>query len=395
MSARRRIGDDDPGLVRALVPQHAVPRITRRAFLAGIGVVGAGAVVSACGGGKKVADSAPLTDKIEDRLNYYSWGDYEDPGDLERFQDKFSVKLQVDSFGSNEELIAKLAAARGTSGYDVIVPTGVYIPQMVEHGLLDKLDHSRIPNLKNLEERFYNPTWNPNSEYGACKAWGTTGFMYLKELTSQPPTTWADFIDLAKGPARGKVSLVEDPWEVVSVAMGAMNVAPNTTNRADLDKARELLVNDLAPTVQGYNSSIASVVSGGAYSLLMAWNGDARLALQNDEDPDRWAFVYPLPTANLFTDNFSIVRGTQHPGAAHAFINYMLDPEVSYVEMEYIGYQTGITGLAEKGRAAGLDFPELLFPSDEIVRRLVPANVDEATQERTQILNQMQARSSR
>ena len=191
------------------------------------------------------------------------------------------------------------------------------------------------------------------------------------------------------------MSVVEDPWEVVSIAMGSMNIDPNTTNAKDLAAARNILVNQLAPTIQGYNSSITSIVSGGAYTLLQAWNGDARLTLMNESEPDKWGFVYPLPTANLFTDNFAIVRGTQHPAAAYAFINHMLDPEVSFTELQYIGYQTGIKGMVEKAKAADLPFPELLFPSDEIVDRLVVATVDSATQERTEILNQMQARSAR
>ncbi|OBC14128.1 spermidine/putrescine ABC transporter substrate-binding protein [Gordonia sp. 852002-50816_SCH5313054-c] len=387
--------DTESTTVRALVPRAAVSRITRRSFLAGIGVTVAGLAVTACGGDKTIAPSKPLSNDIEGQLNYYSWGDYEDPADLDAYRDKFGVRLQVDAFGSNEEMIAKLAAARGTSGYDVIVPTGVYIPQMVAHGLLDELDHSRIPNLANLEERFFNPSWNPQSRHAACKNWGTTGFMYQKSLTDKTPTSWADFISLARGPAKGKVSVVEDPWEVVSIAMGAMNIDPNTTDAKSLSAARNILVNQLAPTIQGYNSSITSIVSGGSYSLLQAWNGDARLTLMNESDPDKWGFVYPLPTANLFTDNFAIVRGTQHPGAAYAFINHMLDPEVSFRELQYIGYQTGVKGMSEKGKAADLPFPELLFPSDEIVNRLVVATVDSATQERTEILNQMQARSAR
>lgn len=390
-----RTASDASDAVRALVPNRSVARITRRSFLAGIGVAVAGVTVSACGGGHKIASSAPMGAAAEGRLNYYSWGDYEDPNDLDGYENRYGVTLQVDSFGSNEEMIAKLAAARGTSGYDVVVPTGVYIPQMVEHDLLDPLDHARVPNLANLEERFFDPPWNPRSRHGACKDWGTTGFMYLKSLTTRTPTTWRDFVELAQGPARGKVSVLEDPWEVVSIAMGALNIDPNTTDEKDLAAARTLLVNDLAPTLQGYNSSITSVVSGGAYSLLQAWNGDARLTLTNESDPDKWGFVYPLPTANLFVDNFAIVRGTQHPVAAHEFINYMLDPEVSYREMEYIGYQTGVKGMAEKGRAADLDYPDLLFPPDEVVDRLVSANVDSATQERTEILGQMQARSAR
>ncbi|MGV9710601.1 polyamine ABC transporter substrate-binding protein [Gordonia sp. NPDC003424] len=385
---------NDTGLVRALAPHASVRRISRRSFLAGIGVVAAGAAVSACTPDRSVAPSAPLTDSIEDRLNYYSWGDYENPDDLDAIKSKYGFRLQVDSYGSNEEMIAKLAAARGTSGYDVVVPTGVYIPQMVEHNLLDELDHSKVPNLANLEERFFNPSWNPNSRHGAAKDWGTTGYMYDKTVIKGNPTSWGDFVTLAEGPARGKVSVLEDPWEVLSIAMGALHLDPNSTNPDDLAAGRDLLLNQLAPTIKGYNSSITTVVAGGGFTLLQAWNGDARLALMNESDPDKWGFVYPTPTANLWTDNFAIVHGTQHPGAAHAFINEMLDPEISFNEMQYIGYQTGVKGMVEKGKAANLPFPELLFPPDEVVARLKVAAIDDATQQRTEIVNEMQARSA-
>lgn len=381
-------------MVRALAPRHSVSRITRRSLLAGIGVVGAGAALSACAPDHRVAPSAELTDKIEDRLNYYSWGDYENPDDLDAIKKKYGFKLQVDSFGSNEEMIAKLAAARGTSGYDVVVPTGVYIPQMVEHNLLDELDHDKVPNLKNLEPRFFNPSWNPNSRHGASKDWGTTGFMYDKTVIKTTPRSWGDFVSLAMGPARGKTSVLEDPWEVLSIAMGALNIDPNSTDPKDLAAGRSLLLDKLAPTIKGYNSSITTVVAGGGFTLLQAWNGDARLSLMNEPNPDKWGFVYPLPTANLWNDNFSIVHGTQHPGAAHAFINSMLDPEVSYNEMQYIGYQTGVKGLSERGRKDNLPFADLLFPPDEVVARLTTATIDGATQQRTEIVNEMQARSA-
>lgn len=388
------MSDDRIPMVRTLAPRASARRISRRGFLAGMGVVAAG-VVAGCSADRRIAPSAPLGDTIEGRLNYYSWGDYENPDDLDKIKAQYGFKLQVDSYGSNEELVAKLAAARGTSGYDVVVPTGVYIPQMVAHGLLIELDHSRIPNLKNLEPRFYNPVWNPNSRYGACKDWGTTGFMYDKSIVKgAAPTSWGDFIELAQGPARGKTSVLEDPWEVLSIALGSLGINPNTVDPAQLEAGRAVLLDKLAPTIRGYNSSITTVVAGGGFTLLQAWNGDARLALSNEKDPDRWGFVYPTPTANLWTDNFCIAAGTQHPAAAHAFINAMLDPEISYSEMDYIGYQTGVAGLGEKARAADVDYPDLLFPPDEVVARLVPSTVDDMTERRTAIINEMQARSA-
>lgn len=353
-----------------------------------------GAVVSACGGDREMAPSAPLTDQIEGRLNYYSWGDYENPDDLDQIQKEYGFTMQIDSYASNEEMVAKLAAARGTSGYDIVVPTGSFLPQMIDHELLEPLDLSRIPNLSNLLPQFTDTEWDPGNRYAVCKDWGTTGYLYDTTAIPGDLTSWGDFVEAAKGPANGKVSILGDPIEVCSIANGALGFDIQTTDPAQLDQVKQLLVEELAPTIRGYNSNISSVVPGGDFTLLQAWNGDARLALMEEADPDKWKFVFPTPSANLWVDHFALVRGTQHPGAAHAFMNAMLDPEISFNEMDYIGYQTGVAGLEERGREADLDFSELLFPSDEVLNRLTPTILDDANTTRTAILNEMQARSA-
>src|SRR5699024_9268375 len=105
--------------ISVLAPKSQVPTISRRSALAGFGVLGLGAL-SACGATTKMAESPAPDGEIESKLNLYSWGDYDSPDLLGTFNDDFDVLLQVDSYGSNEELIAKLSSSRGTSGYDVV-----------------------------------------------------------------------------------------------------------------------------------------------------------------------------------------------------------------------------------------------------------------------------------
>ena len=127
--------------IRALVPSASAARISRRAVLSGFVVLGATGILTACSRPSGFAASA-LPDGTQDsNLNVYSWGDYDDPQNLVDFMALGTV-VQLDSYGSNEELIAKLGATRGTSGYDVIVPTGNYVPMMSANGLLEELDHS-------------------------------------------------------------------------------------------------------------------------------------------------------------------------------------------------------------------------------------------------------------
>lgn len=112
--------------MKVLAPRAEVPRLTRRALLAGFGVVGVGALTGC--GERTYAPTAAPDGKPEGRLNVYSWGDYDDPDNVRRFRRERGITIQLDAFASNEEMIAKLGTARGTSGYDVVVPTGAYVP---------------------------------------------------------------------------------------------------------------------------------------------------------------------------------------------------------------------------------------------------------------------------
>ncbi len=96
---------------------------------------------------------------------------------MQAFTDELGPKVTFDSYGSNEEMIAKLIAAKGTSGYDIVVPTGVFVTQLAAEGLLVELNHDLLPNLKYMDPAFLKQEWDPENKWSVCKAWGTTGFV--------------------------------------------------------------------------------------------------------------------------------------------------------------------------------------------------------------------------
>src|SRR5699024_7813352 len=143
--------------IRILAPQSAAPRIAleicRRRFLSLAALAGGTVALAACtpGGGGSTSTTGPATGgALENSLSIYTWGDYDAPEVLEAFTGELGPRITMDSYSSNEELVAKLIAAKGTSGYDIIVPTGVFVPQMIENGLLMKLNKDLLPNLSNL-----------------------------------------------------------------------------------------------------------------------------------------------------------------------------------------------------------------------------------------------------
>ncbi len=378
--------------VRFLAPRTAAARLSRRAVLAGFGVVGLGAL-SACGRTTKMAASPAVDGELESKLNLYTWGDYDNPELIDAFRNQNDVLVQVDAYGSNEELIAKLATSRGTSGYDVVVPTGSNIPQMLEHKLLQELDLELIPNFTHMDPNFTHQYFDPENRYSICKAWGTTGYVYNTTKISREMTSWQDFIDAAQDEAAGTTSLLEDPWEVSAIALASLGYSLNTEDEEELEEARSIILEQVAPNTKAYIGNVATGMIQGSFTLLQAFNGDARQGMSEVADPENWKFVFPTPTANLWMDNWTIATGAPHPDAAHAFINHMISPDTAIEQLDYIGYPIGIKGLQEQAQQADLSLPELIFPTQEVLDRLEASKKTPADQIRTDIFADAQARS--
>ena len=189
---------ESPKELRMLAPDAFREKLSRRAFLqGGTALAGFALIAAACGNSS--SDEAATTDTAaagstdglasgdwsrvintsSGTLAMYTWGDYNDPelvGALAA--STLSVTMKVDYYASNEDLITKLATSGGASGFDIVVPTGPYITQMIEKGLLQKLDKSLIPNMVNVDPLYLGQAWDTTNDYSVCKNWGTTGYFY-------------------------------------------------------------------------------------------------------------------------------------------------------------------------------------------------------------------------
>ena len=132
------------------------------------------------------------------KYNLYTWAEYDDPDLMKKFG-----TITIDVYNSNEDAIAKLEASKGTSGYDMVVPTGAYIPQMAEKGLLMPLNLDLVTNFKNLDPIYTQQPWDPENKFSVCKDWGTTGWIYDKTQVKTEIKTWTDFNKAVMGEAKG------------------------------------------------------------------------------------------------------------------------------------------------------------------------------------------------
>ncbi|MGB7819040.1 MAG: spermidine/putrescine ABC transporter substrate-binding protein [Ornithinibacter sp.] len=393
--------------IRILAHSSAIPRIrrdiSRRQMMAFAATAAGASFLAACGGdesgsaGTASAATEPIATggPLEASLSMYSWGDYDAPEVLEAFTSSLGPAVTSDSFNSNEELIAKLVAAKGTSGYDIVVPTGPFIPQMVENGLLAPINLELVPNISAMDPEFLARDWDPENQYSICKAWGTTGFVYDTTLIDRELTTWNDFIDAAQNEASGKTSVLDDPAPMCGIYYWANGIDWNTTDPADLDACQEFIVNDLAPHISAFDSYPGGqAIPQGTQALMQVWNGDARIGIMESDEPEKWQWVLGAPATELWMDNWAIAAGAPNPEAAHAFINFMLAPENAVPTVDYIGYHTGAKDIEAKAEEAGLEMLDLVFFTPEQVATMHTGEVTEAQQRTVDIWNQAKAAAS-
>ncbi len=404
--------------LRILAPDSFREKLNRRAFIkAGTATAGMAVVLMACGGSDSASpdttaaagdgatqatgDWSRVINKSSGTLAMYTWGDYDDPelvGALA--ESSLGVKMKVDYFASNEDLITKLSAGGGTnSGFDIVVPTGPYVVQMVQKGLIQKFDKTLLPNIVNVDPAFLGQAWDKDNEYSVCKNWGTTGFFYDTSKIKKELNTWQDFLDACMGEASGQCAVIDAPPNFVGPYFWANGIDWNTEDKASIDAAEKFLVEELAPHIKAFDSYPSTKLAEGAYSLAMAWNGDARQAYFRIKDaggtPENWRWVLGTPDTELFMDTFCIAAGAPNAEAAHAWINWILIPENSIKDLEYHGYNTGMKDMEQliSELAPDLVKGDMIFFKPEEVKTMHTQVLNSSIDRFVDILNKAKAKA--
>lgn len=382
--------------INILASSAATERLSRRLFMAGglAAGVGGSALLAGCGNDSSnspAAGSSASAGPVEDKLEMYTWGDYNSPKVIKDFETATGAKFTLSSYNSNEQAIAKLTAAQGTSGYDLVVPTGAFVPAFVENDLIQPLDLSRITNLKNLDPQYLDQPWDPGNKYSVCKDWGTTGYCYDTTKISTEMSTWQDFLDVAMGEASGNVSILDSPDNICGLWLWANDINWMTEDTTQLAAAEDFLVNQLASHVKAFDSYPGGgAIQQGTYALAHCWNGDARQGLLAST-PGQWKWVFPGPRTEIWMDTYTIPVGAPHPNAAYEWINTLLKPDVSIEELAYIGYNTGVKDIEPTAKAAGIEMLDLIFFSDEQVATMESGELNSSQNKHVEISNKMKA----
>ena len=303
------------------------------------------------------------TQGSKDTITVFNWGEYIDPDLIKQFTEETGIKVIYETFDSNEAMMTKIQ--QGGSAYDVAVPSEYMVQKMVEEDLLIPIDHSKIPNLKNIDPYFLDLAFDPKNKYSIPYFWGTVGIVFNPNLIEDHLTftTWEDLWDPS---LKDKVFLVDGAREVMGMGLNALGESLNAKDEELLRKATDKLVT-LTPNIKAIiGDEITPLMINNEAAVALTWSGQAQDMMWENEELD---FAVPEEGSNLWFDNFVIPKTAANIDGAHAFINFMLDAEVSAQNNDYVGYSTPNKAAME------LMDPEIInderfYPSEEVREHL-------------------------
>lgn len=291
-------------------------------------------------------------------LFIYNWTDYTSPDLIAKFEKETGVKVTVDTYDSNETLLAKLKS--GSTGYDIVVVTSDFVPIFIDQGLIQKVDASAMPGFANIEARWQSPAWDKGNAYTIPYHWGVTAYAVNTKFIKQPADSLALLFD-PPPEAKGKVGMLAAASEVMSLAEVYLGLPPCQTDSAAMKTVYTLLEKQ-APSVKVYSSDgIIDREASGETWIHQIWNGDAARARANNPDIK---FVFPKEGVVGWMDNIAIPAGAKDVENARLFMQFMLRPENSGLSANFTHYASAISGSTAFFDAAMKAAPELHVPPD-------------------------------
>jgi putrescine transport system substrate-binding protein len=342
----------------------------KRTFRAALVAASVSALMVACGG--KSADDGKV-------LNVYNWSDYIDESVIEDFKKETGINVRYDVFDSNELLETKLLA--GSTGYDLVVPSANFLERQIKAGVFQKLDKSKLPNLVNMDPELMAKVarHDPDNEHSVNYLWGTTGIGYNVDKINErvkdaPVDSFAMFYDpkvVAKFADCG-VAILDSPTEVVGTVLIYLGKDPNSESPEDLAAAEQALM-AVRPYIKYVHSSkFIDDLANGEICMAMGWSGDVFQAADRANEATNGIsidFKIPREGTMMFFDMLAIPKDAKNVDNAHAFINYLMRPEVAAKNTNVVSYASFNIPAKEFVNPDILQ-NTAIYPSDEVKARL-------------------------
>ena len=295
-------------------------------------------------------------------LYLYNWGDYIDPDLIDKFEEESGYKVVMETYDSNEAMITKIK--QKSTNFDICIPSEYAVEMMRDQGLLEKLDHSKIVGLDNIDERFLDVAYDPGNEYSIPYLWGTFGIVYnTKKYQESDFSSWKNLWDKK---FEGEILSFDGARETLGIGLLANNLSINTTDPKKLVEVRDELIGFMGNVKAILADEIRMYMALEEANVGITFSGDASSAIESNEN---LSYAIPKEGSNIWFDTMVIPKTSKNQKAAYAFINFMLEPENAAQNADYIWYAT------PNKKALDLIDPEArndktLYPDDDVIDKL-------------------------
>ncbi|NDC80513.1 MAG: spermidine/putrescine ABC transporter substrate-binding protein [Verrucomicrobia bacterium] len=319
-------------------------------------------ILAACGPKAPSFAGGPTTptSNEEKKLNLYCWSEYIPQSVIDDFSKETGIKVSVENFSSNEEMVTKLLAGGGK--YDLIQPSEYTVEALIRENQLLPINPAILSNLANISSEFRSMPYDVGNKFSVPYMAGFVGICINTQKVKNPVR---GFSDVFTPEHKGRIVVLDDAREITSWAFAAEKLGINDVTPENLEKVKPLLKKWL-PLVKVYDSdSPKTSLKNGDVDLGVVWSGEAALLYRDDK---KFAFVLPAEGSHLFVDNLAIPRSAVHPQNAHLFINYILRPEVSRKISEAFPYYNPNSAARALLSSEEISNPASYPPAQEITR---------------------------
>ncbi len=295
-------------------------------------------------------------------LNVFIWSEYLDPQIVKDFEARFDCQVTIDLYEDAESMLARIQGG-GVSLYDIVVPPDHLVPVMVKLKLLAPLRHERIPNLKNLDEKFANPPFDRGNRYTAAYQWGTVGVFYRRGIPVDE--SWSIFFDPKRQP--GNFLLIDSMRDLMGAALKYKGHSLNSTNPRELREARDLIV-EAKNRCLAFDGSVGAknkVLSKTARAAIV-YSGEAARGIAEDKETK---YFIPREGSQIWLDNLAVLANAPHRDFAEKFINHLLDAKVGAQLSSFTQFAT--PNKASRTFVKPDDLKnEAIYPTDDMMKKL-------------------------
>jgi spermidine/putrescine transport system substrate-binding protein len=297
-------------------------------------------------------------------LHIYNWGDYTNPDLITKFEQAHQVTVTLDSYISNEEMLAKVQA--GNSGYDIVVPGDYMVNIMIGKDLLEKSEPNQMPNFKNLDPRWVDVWWDKGRHYSIPWQWGVTAFSVDTAVYNGPDVNSLKMMFEPPKELQGRINMLDDMNDVINAGLRYLGLPRCNANPEDLKKLNALL-QAAKPHWRTMSYDTINLTVSKDVDLSQVWNG---AAMRAREKRPTMQFIFPKEGATLWMDNVAILKGAPNLENAKLFMDFIMDPENAALISAYAKYNNGVAGseaflppemqdapeITEVSKAPGLEF---------------------------------------